>query len=96
MESEVRALSANVRRLRESHGLSLAALARRTGVAKATLFKIEARRTNPTLETLLERIKEGKPYYDEVDRLVGIFGTNEDLPNHPGGIFHPPPKPRCY
>jgi choline dehydrogenase-like flavoprotein len=37
-----------------------------------------------------------KPYYDEVDRLIGIFGTNEDLPNHPGGIFMPPPKPRCY
>ena len=53
MESEVKALSANVRRLRESHGLSLAGLAHRAGVAKATLFKIEARRTNPTLETLL-------------------------------------------
>ena len=37
-----------------------------------------------------------KPYYDEVDRLVGIFGTNEGLRNHPDGIFQPPPKPRCY
>src|SRR5688500_1851209 len=37
-----------------------------------------------------------KPWYDEVDRLVGIFGTNEGLPNHPDGIFHPPPKPRCW
>lgn len=53
MDDELRALADNVRRLRESHGLSLAGLAQRTGIAKATLFKIEARRTNPTLETLL-------------------------------------------
>ena len=37
-----------------------------------------------------------KPYYDKVDELVGIFGTNEGLPNEPDGIFLPPPKPRCY
>ena len=37
-----------------------------------------------------------RPWYDEVDRLVGIFGTNEGLENHPDGIFLPPPKPRCY
>ena len=36
------------------------------------------------------------PWYDEVDRLVGIFGSNEGLRNHPDGIFLPPPKPRCY
>jgi choline dehydrogenase-like flavoprotein len=37
-----------------------------------------------------------KPYYDKVDELVGIFGTNEGLRNDPDGIFHTPPKPRCY
>jgi choline dehydrogenase-like flavoprotein len=37
-----------------------------------------------------------KPYYDEVDKLVGIFGSVEDLPNEPNGIFQPPPAPRCY
>ena len=37
-----------------------------------------------------------RPWYDEVDRLVGIFGSNEGLENHPDGIFLPPPKPRCY
>jgi hypothetical protein len=37
-----------------------------------------------------------KPYYDEVDKLVGIFGSQENLHNEPDGIFHPPPKPRCY
>ncbi|WP_203337588.1 helix-turn-helix domain-containing protein [Nocardioides limicola] len=47
------ALSANVRRLRELHGLSLAQLSERSGIAKATLFKVERGRTNPTLETLV-------------------------------------------
>jgi choline dehydrogenase-like flavoprotein len=37
-----------------------------------------------------------KPFYDRVDRLVGIFGSVEGLPNHPDGIFLPPPRPRCY
>jgi choline dehydrogenase-like flavoprotein len=37
-----------------------------------------------------------KPYYDRVDDLVGIFGSVEGLRNHPDGIFHPPPRPRCY
>ncbi|HET9440538.1 MAG TPA: GMC family oxidoreductase, partial [Longimicrobiales bacterium] len=37
-----------------------------------------------------------KPYYDEVDKLIGIFGSVENLPNEPDGIFHPAPKPRCY
>ncbi len=41
-----------------------------------------------------------KPYYDKLDRLVGIFGTNfaseRKLPNEPDGIFMPPPRPRCY
>jgi choline dehydrogenase-like flavoprotein len=37
-----------------------------------------------------------KPYYDRIDRLIGLFGSNENLPNEPNGIFLPPPKPRCY
>jgi len=36
------------------------------------------------------------PYYDRVDRLIGIFGSREGLPNDPDGIFQPPPRPRCY
>ena len=36
------------------------------------------------------------PYYDQVDRLVGVFGSRENLPNEPDGLFLPPPKPRCY
>jgi choline dehydrogenase-like flavoprotein len=39
-----------------------------------------------------------KPFYDEVDRYVGVFGTNlgDRFPNEPEGIFQPPPQPRCY
>ncbi|HEY7288175.1 MAG TPA: GMC family oxidoreductase [Vicinamibacterales bacterium] len=37
-----------------------------------------------------------KPYYDKLDRLVGLFGSIENLPNEPDGIFQPPPQPRCY
>ena len=36
------------------------------------------------------------PYYDKLDRLVGVFGSRENLPNDPDGLFLPPPKPRCY
>ena len=35
-----------------------------------------------------------KPFYDKVDRLIGVYGTVENLPNEPDGIFLPPPKPR--
>ena len=37
-----------------------------------------------------------KPYYDQLDRLVGLFGSNEGVPNSPDGIFMPPPRPRAY
>ncbi len=36
-----------------------------------------------------------KPYYDEVDKLIGVFGSNEGLRNAPDGIFMPPPRMRC-
>ncbi|MEO6315946.1 MAG: GMC family oxidoreductase [Chitinophagaceae bacterium] len=37
---------------------------------------------------------EVKPYYDKVDRLIGLYGTIEGLENEPDGIFLTPPKPR--
>jgi choline dehydrogenase-like flavoprotein len=37
-----------------------------------------------------------KPYYDRVDKMIGVFGTNENLPNDPNGFFLPPPKPRLH
>ena len=37
-----------------------------------------------------------KPYYDKIDQLIGVFGSNEGLENDPDGIFLPPPKPRLH
>ncbi len=37
-----------------------------------------------------------KPYYDKVDKLIGVFGTNEGIDNNPDGYFLPPPKPRLH
>ncbi|MGG9960337.1 GMC oxidoreductase [Ferruginibacter sp. SUN106] len=37
-----------------------------------------------------------KPYYDKLDKMIGIFGTNEGLENDPDGIFLPPPRPRLH
>lgn len=36
------------------------------------------------------------PYYDKVDRLIGVFGSKENLPNDPDSIYLPPPKPRLH
>lgn len=37
-----------------------------------------------------------KPYYDRVDKLIGIFGSKEGMRNEPDGFFLPPPKPRLH
>lgn len=37
-----------------------------------------------------------KPYYDKVDKMIGVFGSNEGLPNDPDGFFLPAPKPRLH
>jgi choline dehydrogenase-like flavoprotein len=37
-----------------------------------------------------------KPYYDKVDKLIGVFGSAEGIYNEPDGIFLPPPKPRLH
>jgi transcriptional regulator with XRE-family HTH domain len=52
MDDSVKTIAANVRRLRAARGLSAAALARASGVARATLAELEAGRGNPTVETL--------------------------------------------
>ncbi len=36
-----------------------------------------------------------KPYYDKVDRLIGIMGTREGLPQLPDGIFQKPQPMLC-
>jgi choline dehydrogenase-like flavoprotein len=37
-----------------------------------------------------------KPYYDKVDKLIGVFGSNEGRYNDPDGYFLPAPKPRLH
>jgi choline dehydrogenase-like flavoprotein len=39
--------------------------------------------------------EELAPYYDKVESYIGVFGTRENIPSSPDGIFQPPPKPRC-
>ena len=36
------------------------------------------------------------PFYDRVDKMIGVFGSKENLPNEPDGFFLPPPKPRLH
>ena len=35
------------------------------------------------------------PYYDKVESYIGVFGTKENIPSAPDGVFLPPPRPRC-
>jgi choline dehydrogenase-like flavoprotein len=39
--------------------------------------------------------EELAPYYDKVESYIGVFGSKENVPNSPDGIFQPPPRPRC-
>src|SRR6266566_1013171 len=39
--------------------------------------------------------EEIAPYYDKVESFIGVFGTKENVPSAPDGIFMPPPTPRC-
>ncbi len=35
------------------------------------------------------------PYYDKVESYIGVFGSKENIPSAPDGIFLPAPRPRC-
>jgi len=35
------------------------------------------------------------PYYDRVEAYIGVYGTKENIPSAPDGVFMPPPAPRC-
>ncbi len=37
-----------------------------------------------------------KPYYDKLDKMIGVFGSNEGRVNDPDGFFLPAPKPRLH
>ena len=39
--------------------------------------------------------EEVAPYYDKVESYIGVFGTKENIPTAPDGVFLPPPRPRC-
>jgi choline dehydrogenase-like flavoprotein len=39
--------------------------------------------------------EEVAPYYDKIESYIGVFGTRENVPSAPDGVFLPPPKPRC-
>ena len=39
--------------------------------------------------------EELAPYYDKVESYIGVFGTKENIPSAPDGVFLPPPPPRC-
>jgi len=39
--------------------------------------------------------EELAPYYDKIEAYIGVFGSKENVPNSPDGIFLPPPKSRC-
>ena len=39
--------------------------------------------------------EEVSPYYDKVESYIGVFGSKENIPSAPDGVFLPPPKPRC-
>jgi choline dehydrogenase-like flavoprotein len=39
--------------------------------------------------------EELAPYYDKAESYIGVFGSKENIPSSPDGIFLPPPKPRC-
>ena len=41
------------------------------------------------------RYEDVAPYYDKVESYIGVFGTKENIPSAPDGIFMPPPAPRC-
>lgn len=37
-----------------------------------------------------------KPYYDKLDKMIGVFGSKEGRRNDPDGFFLPAPKPRLH
>src|SRR5215831_6135142 len=39
--------------------------------------------------------EELAPYYDKVESYIGVFGTKENIPSAPDGVFLSPPRPRC-
>lgn len=76
------AIGHNVRRLRESQGLSLSALASRSQVAKGTLFRMEHGGGNPTIETIVAianalRVPVEEIFKNDPDELITVVRKGE-------------------
>lgn len=69
----------NLRRLRAARGVAASELARRAGLARATLTELESGRSNPTLETLETLARELGTSVSEL-----LSGTDEELIVHVG------------
>jgi XRE family transcriptional regulator, regulator of sulfur utilization len=52
MQEALRPLAENLQRIRKERGLSLSGLARAANVSKSTVFKLERREANPSMDTL--------------------------------------------
>ena len=39
---------------------------------------------------------EVKPFYDRLDKKIGLYGSKEGIENEPDGFFLPAPKPRLH
>jgi transcriptional regulator with XRE-family HTH domain len=77
----------NIARLRRARGLSAGELARRAGVGKATLSRIEAGTHNPTIETLHAittalQVPLGAPLHDTSAPEVHSDGIDAELVTH--------------
>ncbi len=68
------AVGPRLRALRQRHGLTLAALAERTGINESTLSRLEGGTRKPTLEMLLPL---AEVYAVPLDELVGAPRTGD-------------------
>lgn len=77
-------IGARLRALRQRHGLSQRELARRTGVANASISQIEAGKLNPTV-SMLKRVLDGIPvslsefFADDLDAAERVFFRAAEL-----------------
>lgn len=79
-----RTVGANIAQLRQARGLSAGELARRAGVGKATLSRIEAGAHNPTIETLYAitvalDVPLGAPLRDAAEPLLRGTSIHAEL-----------------
>lgn len=82
MEDAVQSVARNLARYRLSGQMSLSELARRSGVAKATISQLEAGIGNPTIETLLTLsttlgVSLGDLILDGTERPAHVIRANE-------------------